>query len=1246
MTQPNCQHNQPKNFDLVKSSLAGINLIDASAGTGKTYTICGLVLRLLLEKNLTIDQILVVTYTEAATEDLRDRIRQKIHQAIEAFHTGESGDAFLEEYLGQSDDFALARQQLTAALRSFDEAAIFTIHSFCQRILREHSFESTTLFDTELVTDDTFIIREIVEDFWRQHFYQGSNLFIKYACQRVNPEKLFDFLATFLPHPQITFIPIVDHETAGNNLSSIEDDYAATYRDVCHTWPAARKQVHNILLHSKALNRNQYGLKKIPLWLTAMDAMAATCIPAAGLFDAFRKFTSSKLTTATKKNKTTPEHPFFELCEKLTGLQTDLHRLLDSYLLALQNKLLFYFKNEFPVRKKKANIYSFDDLLRRLHDALTGSTGRSLARTIGDKYPAALIDEFQDTDPLQFTIFSTVYQKNSLLFLIGDPKQAIYSFRGADIFTYMHAAGSCRSHHTLGVNHRSSQGLVKAVNTLFCRAQAPFMFDEIDFQPAAASGLPDSDYLAIDSQEKTPFILWFFRRPLQPTEQDGKTREKTAAITKSLASDRIISAVTWEITRLLNLSTENSAGATSKKILPADIAILVRTNREARLMQQALNSCRVPSVLHSSDDLFASQEAREMEIILSAIAEPSDLRKVKTALLTNIIGLSGPEVQNLDNWAAKNQPTTEAWLTAFHYYFQLWQQYSFIRMFWAFMEKNQVRVRMLGRENGERSLTNILHLAELLHHAAGEKKLSITGLLGFLRERLTSPQTLDSEHQLRLESDANRVRIVTIHKAKGLEYPIVFCPFAWEGTRLSGKKECLFHQWQDPEKDIELIFDAGSPDLDTHLEMALQEELAENLRLLYVALTRAVHRCYLAWGAFNSAETSAPAYLFHQPLPKESDKNAMAPNEQFSSLMHDSAARFKNLTDQEIIEELEEVVSQSGGAAKLTIMDAYPQQTRYQQIDTENILQYRKFTGNINSDWRIASFSSLTSKRQTFSIRDSLPDRDIDPHPPAHDTLDSSENDSGYTIFSFPHGARPGTFFHDLLEHLDFNSADKSLQKKLITEKLMQYGYEIHWYPAIADMLDNLLKLDLHANIPELKLSKIQNTNRLNELEFYFPLAAMSSASIKNLFTNDRPGTITESKEMPGQLGRLMFSPVRGFMKGFIDLVFEFGGKYYLLDWKSNYLGNRTEDYQQAKLAEVMWSRYYFLQYHIYCLAVHQYLQNRLPGYQYDRHFGGVFYIFMRGVNRNRGPDYGIFYDLPDPSLMTKLSTNLLAVKS
>jgi len=1251
MSRASRKPSSPTHFDLVSSPLTGFNLIDASAGTGKTYAICGLVLRLLLEKRFTIDQILVVTYTEAATEDLRVRIRQQLRQALESFHSGGSDDNFLQQYLPRFNDFVLARQLLTAALRSFDEAAIFTIHSFCQRILREYSFESGTLFDTELITDDTYIIEEIVEDFWRRNFYRGSSLFIDYVSKKLSPEKLFGFLAHFIPHPHLTLIPVVDPQKDLADLQTIEEDFTRTCLEVCSTWPLVRDQVTDIMQHSKALNRRSYGLKKIPDWLTAMDLMSARCNPAANLFDTFTKFTSSKIGAATKKNETVPHHPFFDLCEQLVQLQDNLLELFEIRLLALKSELAAFFRDEFPKRKQKENIYSFDDLLRRLHDSLKGAKGTFLAKTIAQKYPAALVDEFQDTDPLQFDIFTTIYRHDSLLFLIGDPKQAIYSFRGADIFTYMHAAAAADSnaHHTLGVNYRSNQGLVKAVNTLFSQAPTPFLFNEIVFQPVAPSDLQNSDYLAIDNREKTPFILWFFDRPPTDATPGKRAIKPLQTITKNLARQRIIAAVTQEITRLLSLSTSDRTGSNCRKIIPSDIAVLVRTNREARLMQQALNDRRVPSVLHSGENLFASREAREIEILLSAVAEPNNIRKVKTALLTDIITIPENTIRELDNLTTEYHPEIEYWLTAFRNYFHLWNRYGFIRMFWTFMSENKLRSRLLAYENGERSLTNILHLAELLHQAAAERSLSINGLLSYLRERLANQLAPDIEHQLRLESDADRVRIVTIHKAKGLEYPIVFCPFTWEGTKLANRKECIFHRRQTPDKGVELVFDAGSADLSEHLRAAMREELAENLRLLYVALTRAVHRCYLIWGPFNGAETSAPAYLLHQPPVAASSQAEKSLRWQDTALLQDTSLRFKALTDQEIRADLSKFVAESGDTIKLSVISEGSGLTKFQQKHTEDTLHYCKFTGDISTDWRIASFSSLalTKRSDTIatpspSIRDTLPDRDAAPIKTPSELPITGAQDKESNIFSFPHGAGPGTFFHDLLEHLDFSSASADAVEKLSKKKLTQYGYDISWSPVIEKMIDNLLHMELHTAVPGLQLSKIGKSNRLNELEFYFPLASISPADLADLFTGLPGQSDTDSAPLAGQLGKLIFSPVRGFMKGFIDMVFKFEDRYYLVDWKSNYLGNGTGDYELSKLQQAIHSRYYFLQYHIYCLALHQYLRNRLPGYQYETHFGGVFYIFLRGVNRRHAPGCGIFYDLPDSLLINRLAAALL----
>jgi exodeoxyribonuclease V beta subunit len=1224
---------QANTFNLARSPLEGFNLIDASAGTGKTYTICALVLRLLLEKCLGIEQILVVTYTEAATEDLRDRIRQKLRQALQALVNRKSEDPFLQEYLLLIADANEAKQRFADALRSFDGAAIFTIHSFCQRILLENSFESNSLFDTELVADDSYLLREIVEDFWRINFCQESDLFVQHVADRISPDVLHDFLSTFLPHPMLEFLPAFEPEDYCCNLSSIEQEYVAAYRSVCMAWQTARDEVTRDLYDSKALNRNTYRTGKIQSLLTGMETMAAACHPSPVLFDGFTLLTSSTIISRTKTNHTPNILLFYDLCEKLQLAQSVLLHQYDLCLLAKKKKLADTFRNEFNKRKERKNIFSFDDLLRKLHRALSGPGGASFARTVAGKYPAVLIDEFQDTDPLQLEIFTTICREHSLLFLIGDPKQAIYSFRGADIFTYMDTVFSSQLiRHTLDVNHRSIPSLVQAVNTIFSSATRPFIFDAIAFEPASTTRKEGQEFLTIDGRHEPPFIVWH-------VDKEG-TAGTTQKLTKATARQTIIAAVAVEVTNLLALAAENRARLEGRKLMPGDIAILVRKNDEARKMQEALTACRVPSVLHSGDNLFTSREAREMALLLGGITAPRHLPRVKTGLLTRLIGLGAAEI---DPGSPNSESVIEKWLLRFRAYHEIWNHHGFIQLFWTIMAENQVRVRLLAEENGERSLTNILHLAEILHQEAVERGLNMTALLDYLHDRIAGEKGQNVEHQLRLESDADRVKIVTIHKSKGLEYPVVFCPFTWEGTRLSSAKSCLFHLHKKTDTKTKLIFDAGSSDLEKHLLLARQEELAENLRLLYVALTRAVHRCYLAWGPFKDAETSAPAYLLHQ-----GDAEAALPTA--SNLITFVTQRYRSLTGAEIRADLDDL---AGASCNTISIRPCPEITAVDLLQKEEAfipLRSREFTGTIATDWRISSFSSLIADRSVpagiFPVaQEIIPGRDD--FSPEQIVQEETERPAKKThdIFSFPHGAGAGTMLHELLEKIDFSARAGETWENLVHQKLEQYGHDRAWGPALLQMLAHLANVSLLHKIPELQLSNIPASNCMHELEFYFPLARITPADMNSIFSIKTspcpsPGV---GKFISQQMDRLTFSPVKGFMKGFIDLVFMFGEKYYLVDWKSNYLGPAAIDYHKDRLLDAMIPGFYFLQYHLYCLALHLYLGKRLSGYDYDTHFGGVFYIFLRGVDHRLGPDYGIFHELPALSMINVLTENLVA---
>jgi exodeoxyribonuclease V beta subunit len=830
------------NFDLLNSPLKGTNLIEASAGTGKTYAITGLFLRLILEKRLSVNEILVVTFTEAATDELKDRIRNKLRRAMEAFSGGLCEDALLNDLVKRNKDTKTALALLREALRDFDKAAIFTIHGFSRRVLHENAFESGCLFDTELVTEQENLKREIVDDFWRRNFYHASPLFVNYAIhKKFSPDNLLSLLQGNLARPYLVIIP----RTVIPDTSGREEEFRASFDDVCNAWESARADVENILGTHEGLNRVKYGKAKIPVWIEAMDRYLASGVNNPLLFNAFLKFTAGELKVSVKQDRTPPAHPFFELCESLLQRQKELEKVFEKRLLGLKAVLFHYAEDELAKRKEEKNVQSFDDLLLKLHRALKEKGGEYLANAMRKKFRAALIDEFQDTDPVQYAIFKKVFgTKESTLFLIGDPKQAIYGFRGADIFAYMKAKEDVAFQHTLSENWRSDPLLIAAINAVFNGKERPFVYDEIPFKPAVPAPKKDPEKLELNGKIEPPFQIWFL--------EANKVTNSGKPISKSLAGQLIPGAVASEISRLLALGRKGLALLGEKPVTEGDIAVLVRTNAQARLVQEALAGLNIPGVLFSTGNLFDSHEALEMERVLLAVSDPKNERHIRAALTTDMMGLKGEDLDVLMD----DETGWEEWVAKFRMYHDLWDERGFIRMFRYLLLQEEVLPRLMSLKDGERRNTNLLHLTEVLQQTSIEKKLGMTETLKWLSEQRDEGTPRLDEHQLRLESDENAVKLVTVHKSKGLEYPVVFCPFSWDGSRIKKSDEpFLFH---NEARDRTPTLDLGSEERDENRAFAEKELLAENLRLLYVALTRAKNRCYLVWGRFNQAEISAP----------------------------------------------------------------------------------------------------------------------------------------------------------------------------------------------------------------------------------------------------------------------------------------------------------------------------------------------------------------------------------------------------
>jgi exodeoxyribonuclease V beta subunit len=1067
-----------KRFDLLHTPLAGRNLIEASAGTGKTFTIAGVYLRLVLELRLAVAEILVVTFTEAATKELRERIRKRLKEAESAFEQGKSTDLLLSGLLRTVPDHAEARRLLTNAVRSFDEAAIFTIHGFCQRMLSENPFESGSLCNTELMTDQGTILTEIAQDYWRINCY-GAPL-----------EKI----------------------SAANG---------------------AGLSPSSLLGMARRIGGDPF----------------ASVIPDAPI-------------------------------EQVDS---------DDWLLGLKRGFFDYLSRELPGRKRVRNVRSFDDLLLDLHAALTRKDS-TLPALIRERYQAALIDEFQDTDPTQFAIFDTIFPAShpAPFFLIGDPKQAIYSFRGADIFAYMGAAKATRARHTLLENWRSEPSLIRGVNAVFASHGNPFLFEEIPFS-AVDPAQQELKLLTAGGESTAPLKLWF-----APRKEAGKP------INKGEAWDLLPETVAAEIARLLRDGAAGKLKIGERGVEPGDIAVLVRANRQARLMQRALTRRGIPSVLCSAGNLFDAEEATELLTILSAVAEPGHEALLRGALATDLTGVSGEELARLMG----DESGWEQVLEEFRSYHEIWTASGCMAMTLRFMERRRVRGRLLSGPMGERRLTNLLHLVETIHQAQVQGHLGMEGVIAWLACRIAEEPKRE-EHEIRLETDEAAVQLVTIHKSKGLEYPIVFLPFCW--AEFAGKDEtALFHA-----ENGRVVLDIGSAELPEHKALAQRESLAESLRLLYVALTRGKHRTYLVWGAFKDAGNCALHYL-----------------------LHPDAATAKGqvtLSDEAMLEELGRLAATCDGAIEVLPMPDADNDRYLQQAVDSSGFDFRSFKGSVPRDWRVASFTSLATRQHHAA---ELPDRDEGSRTEPGDT--AGIDPTG--IFAFPRGAKAGIFLHEIFERLDFRAPPEALPP-LVANLLDRHGFEAHWCDAVCSMVQSVLRAPLGED--GFTLSRIGMDRRFTELEFFFPLAAITSERLRDAVSrfSGEPFTV----DMAGLFSRLSFTPVQGMLRGFMDLVVEHGGRYYILDWKSNHLGNRAGNYDGPCMRREMEQSLYPLQYLLYTVALDNYLRLRIPGYDYDEHFGGIFYLFLRGVD---GKGNGVFADRPPKRFIEELSHALLGASA
>ena len=1148
-----------KNLDSNICDLNGVSLIEASAGTGKTYNIQNLFARKIIEEGMDVAEILVVTFTEAATKELRDRLRKILTEVLtehelylktKKWSGNERIKGLLAPIKEKLADHIILRR-IKNAIRNFDNASIFTIHGFCQRTLQENAFESGILFNKELITNPSNIVNDIINDFYRNEFYNANDEILeKMTASKIKLDTFVQFQNEKNNYKDIKF--------SENKTREIREDFEVA-------WENGKDELPDLLLGK---SKHTSSIAKINTRMGHIEKILQSEKGATS-------FTNAKQLTLDGLNKDKLDDSDLSKLEDnpiIKALPDFINAsLTDTFTPQLQLKFKEYFDKEYPRRKATLNVQTFNDLLNNVERRIQNDD--VLVNALRKKYRTAMIDEFQDTDSVQWSIFKTIFvdSKDHSIFLVGDPKQAIYGFRGGDIFTYKGASKIVEQEkqYTIYENFRSSESFLKSCNKFFGNGDGnPFADKSISYVKVSSGKKNEKDILTIPAEDK-----YFEKIKIMqlPTEE---------------CSDNVIfEQVAYKILSLLN--DENvKIGEEQRNVKPHDFAVLVTSNRGGESMKTALQKYGIPAITSSAGTIFKSNEAKLMLKLLKGISTPENIKLIKLILVSDLFKLTANDIDRFNTEKGENE--FSEWLYFFKKLKVEWEEKTFIEIFNKILGEKKVKQKILSQVNGERKLTNLMQLSELIHTHESKYKLSINAVLSWL-EKMISDELSEDETETRLESDDNAVQIMTIWKSKGLEFPIVFIPTIYSQKAVHNKKNKppKFHN-----KDNELEMDLYKTD--ENYQKSNEENLQENLRLLYVAITRAKYQCYMMCS--TKGNTSPLDYLF-------SGENKA------------------------ILKEVQETLD----VPKEFLIDKanIPESPKNYHPDAAPILcENRKFPASkVDYNWRIVSFSSLDRGRQKAIIRD------IDEADNIEDSQVSVNNE--LSIFTFQPGVKTGNAWHEIFENIDFTESKeeiKTVSDNILSKYKLNSGDDdirIKKEKIVLEMVKNVLSANLPIN--NFKLQDVQMNDRLVELEFYFKLNKFdSSKKLKTLFNNYL------KEKFNYEISKFESKFSGGFMNGFIDLVCRHDGKYYIIDWKSNKLGGTPESFNQDGIKKEMSEHNYQLQYLIYTVALHQYLSKNLLDYNYKDHFGGIYYIFLRGVNANN--DNGIFHDKPEFEMIEEIS--------
>ena len=1122
-------------FDAKTVPLQHSNIIQASAGTGKTYSIAILSVRLLLEQHIPVQEILMVTFTKAAVAELETRIRAFVRLAYDCSMGKKITDETIAGIVANAIvtiGVAETRLRLKTAVLFLDETAILTIHSFCQRVLAEYAFETSQLFGAETMSESDLSdsTNNEVNNFWRK------NIVV------LQPELLQFIMPSYFS--KALLLEFIKNALAGKKLVALSPYDADVLSEQNQLEFLQQLQVQNELADAAFTSAANYIELNRQALLTAVMANRYAMKKYAPLFD-----DTNALIKEILASKTT---------QYVAKIFMEVLRLLEPVATAEEAKiqLLFLFTNKLyqlaidtvcskvEASKERNSLLAFDDMIIKLHHAVVLKPNKGLIEALKVKYKAVFIDEFQDTDKLQYEVFNGLFGSGTILFYIGDPKQSIYAWRKADILTYFKAFNEVDNRYEMNTNYRSGDGIIKAQNSFFKPVN--------DFDTFYFNGAEDAiEYTLVDAPENNEKgCLQLNGEPVTPI-----------SIFQNKNNSEIICNVAATVINLLGneeyILVEKNI---SRRVRPSDIGILVRNKYHSKDIKDLLASFKIPAVTIDDTKLSDTVEAKELLYVLQAVND-NTASNIHKALLTGLTGYTIDNIVNLNEEQVLNQ---------FKAYQQSWASQGVYVMLMKFITDYNVRTQLLQGEaaNGERRLSNILQLQELLHKMQINKQYAAKELINWLQKALEGQLAEGDEFEQRIESDEDAVKIVTIHKSKGLEYNVVIAPFL---DMIQNIKDVA--SFKD-EITGDYLF-ANKPVLTPEQEVTIATQSEqENRRLIYVAITRAKYKCYININLDNKFNNSSLKAFTNILLKKQADEIA-----------------------------LETLPPQFG-------------KYRYNAGTQTFPVEFKK-AGNFNLgqlNWHKISYTFLN---------------------PAHSPLPKSfaggvkDAYSEFVFKTLQKGSYTGNLLHYIFEHINF--ADNSQWQVNITNglKRLSPGNTDLYAEKLLELLQEVVSTKLTCEGQSFALHQIENDQCLNEFEFNFMVQPFQTQQISALSTARVPLQVKSSQEL------------EGVMNGKMDLFFEYNGKYFILDWKSNYLGDSLADYDAASVWQAMSDNNYHLQYHIYTVAICKYLAIRIAGFNYETHFGGVIYLFVRGMRK--GATTGVFFSKPDKAVIKALSNCLSA---